>query len=397
MKLDEIRKEFPIFGYDPTLVYLDNAATTQKPQEVIERMNRYYMCENANIHRGNYPLSNHANKIYEDSKQTVCEWLEARSKEEIVYTKSSTEAINLVAYTCRNLLRPGENLVTTELEHSSNYFPWKELCKQTGAEFRVAKATETGTLEPEEIQKKIDGSTKLVAVTGMSNVTGFIPDLKSIIEMAHQQGALVLIDGTQLVVHKKVSVKELDCDFMSFSAHKMYGPMGLGVLYGKKHLLEQMPPFLFGGDMVIRGDHDKTCYREDSRKYEAGTQDLAAAVGLKATIDFLKKNNFEEMLEEERKLSVEMREVISEMNGIQILNRGRDSPVIICKTKHLGVYDLGVFLGLKNIAVRCGAHCAYPLMKRMENQGVCRISIGIYNNRKDIQKLATALKELKGL
>ena len=397
MRQDEIRKEFPIFAYDPSLVYLDNAATTQKPQEMLNRMNQYYMCENANIHRGNYPLSNRADQVYEDSRQTVCEWLDAESKEEIVYTKSSTEAINLIAYTYRSLIKPCENVVITELEHSSNYFPWKELCRRTGAEFRVAKATEYGTLELEEIQRLIDGNTKLVAVTGMSNVTGFMPDLKAIIGMAHEQGALVLVDGTQLVVHKKISVKELDCDFMCFSAHKMYGPMGLGVLYGKLNLLEQMPPFLFGGDMVARGEQDEICYRKSSRKYEAGTQNLAAAAGLKAAIDFLKKNRFEDMLEEERKLTIDMREAISEMNDIQILNRGRDSPIMICKMNHFGAYDLGVLLGLKNIAVRCGAHCAYPLMKRMKAQGICRISLGIYNNKEDIKKLVTALKELKGL
>ena len=261
MEAAQIRKSFPVFTQDPSLVYLDNAATSQKPQSVIDRLVQYYTFENANIHRGNYPLSNRASKLYEDSKQTVCNWLDAEDKEEIVYTKGSTEAINLVAAVLREQIKPGDNIVTTELEHSSNYFPWKELCEKTGADFRVAKAKKDGSLDPAAVLELMDEHTKLLAITGMSNAIGFQPDLKQLIPAAHEKGALVLVDGTQLVVHKKVSVRKLDCDFLSFSSHKLYGPMGLGVLYGKKKILESLPPFLFGGDMVMRGDGDRLVYR----------------------------------------------------------------------------------------------------------------------------------------
>ena len=394
MEAAQIRRSFPVFTQDPSLVYLDNAATSQKPQSVIDRLVQYYNFENANIHRGNYPLSNRASKLYEDSKQTVCNWLDAEDKEEIVYTKGSTEAINLVAAVLREQIKPGDNIVTTELEHSSNYFPWKELCEKTGADFRVAKAKKDGSLDPAAVLELMDEHTKLLAITGMSNAIGFQPDLKQLIPAAHEKGALVLVDGTQLVVHKKVSVRKLDCDFLSFSSHKLYGPMGLGVLYGKKKILESLPPFLFGGDMVMRGDGDRLVYRKDSQKFEAGTQNLAAAMGLKAVMDFLNENQFEELIEKERLLAASLREKLAALEGIQILNKGRASPITLFRSEHFGAYDIGVFLGLKNIAVRCGSHCAYPLMKRMELQSACRISMGIYNTEEDVKRLITALKGL---
>lgn len=394
MEAAQIRRSFPVFTQDPSLVYLDNAATSQKPQPVIDRLVQYYTFENANIHRGNYPLSNRASKLYEDSKQTVCNWLDAEDKEEIVYTKGSTEAINLVAAVLREQVKPGDNIVITELEHSSNYFPWKELCEKTGADFRVAKAKKDGSLDPAAVLELMDEHTKLLAITGMSNATGFQPDLKQLIPVAHEKGALVLVDGTQLVVHKKVSVRKLDCDFLSFSSHKLYGPMGLGVLYGKRKILESLPPFLFGGDMVMRGDGDRLVYRKDSQKFEAGTQNLAAAMGLKAAMDFLNENQFEELIEKERSLAASLREKLAALEGIQILNKGRDSPITLFRSERFGAYDIGVFLGLKNIAVRCGSHCAYPLMKRMELQSACRISMGIYNTEEDVKRLITALKGL---
>lgn len=394
MEAAQIRRSFPVFTQDPSLVYLDNAATSQKPQPVIDRLVQYYTFENANIHRGNYPLSNRASKLYEDSKQTVCNWLDAEDKEEIVYTKGSTEAINLVAAVLREQIKPGDNIVTTELEHSSNYFPWKELCEKTGADFRVAKAKKDGSLDPAAVLELMDEYTKLLAITGMSNAIGFQPDLKQLIPAAHEKGTLVLVDGTQLIVHKKVSVRKLDCDFLSFSSHKLYGPMGLGVLYGKKKILESLPPFLFGGDMVMRGDGDRLVYRKDSQKFEAGTQNLAAVMGLKAVMDFLNENQFEELIEKERLLAASLREKLAALEGIQILNKGRDSPITLFRSEHFGAYDIGVFLGLKNIAVRCGSHCAYPLMKRMELQSACRISMGIYNTEEDVKRLITALKGL---
>ena len=379
------------------LVYLDNAATSQKPEGVIDRVRQFYLSENSNIHRGNYPLSSRASEYYAHSKQTVSHWIDARTPEEIVYTKSSTEAINLVAAGMDGLTGPENNIVTTELEHSSNYFPWKELCRRTGVQFRVAEVEEDGSLKTEKLLKLIDCHTKLVAVTGMSNAGGFCPDLKKIISEAHNKGALVLVDATQLIVHRMISVRELDCDFLSFSSHKIYGPMGLGVLYGKQSCLELIPPLLYGGDMVLRGDGDQIIYKSNTEKFEGGTQNIGGALGLEAAIEFLQENEFEALLEHEKALAAYTRQRLEKIKGLHILNSGPDSPIILFEMDGIGAYDVGVLLGLKDIAVRCGSHCAYPLMKRLERQSLCRVSLAVYNTKEDSDRLAAALEGLNSL
>ena len=379
------------------LIYLDNAATSQKPEGVIDRVRQFYLSENSNIHRGNYPLSSRASEYYAHSKQTVSHWIDARTPEEIVYTKSSTEAINLVAAGMDGLTGPENNIVTTELEHSSNYFPWKELCRRTGVQFRVAEVEEDGSLKTEKLLKLIDCHTKLVAVTGMSNAGGFCPDLKKIISEAHNKGALVLVDATQLIVHRMISVRELDCDFLSFSSHKIYGPMGLGVLYGKQSCLELIPPLLYGGDMVLRGDGDQIIYKSNTEKFEGGTQNIGGALGLEAAIEFLQENEFEALLEHEKALAAYTRQRLEKIKGLHILNSGPDSPIILFEMDGIGAYDVGVLLGLKDIAVRCGSHCAYPLMKRLERQSLCRVSLAVYNTKEDSDRLAAALEGLNSL
>lgn len=397
MEQQEIRSKFPVFSQNKRLVYLDNAATSQKPEGVIDRVRQFYLSENSNIHRGNYPLSSRASEYYAHSKQTVSHWIDARTPEEIVYTKSSTEAINLVAAGMDGLTGPENNIVTTELEHSSNYFPWKELCRRTGVQFRVAEAEEDGSLKTEKLLKLIDCHTKLVAVTGMSNAGGFCPDLKKIISEAHNKGALVLVDATQLIVHRMISVRELDCDFLSFSSHKIYGPMGLGVLYGKQSCLELIPPLLYGGDMVLRGDGDQIIYKSNTEKFEGGTQNIGGALGLEAAIEFLQENEFEALLEHEKALAAYTRQKLEKIKGLHILNFGPDSPIILFEMDGIGAYDVGVLLGLKDIAVRCGSHCAYPLMKRLEHQSLCRVSLAVYNTKEDSDRLAAALEGLNSL
>lgn len=397
MEQQEIRSKFPVFSQNKRLVYLDNAATSQKPEGVIDRVRQFYLSENSNIHRGNYPLSSRASEYYAHSKQTVSHWIDARTPEEIVYTKSSTEAINLVAAGMDGLTGPENNIVTTELEHSSNYFPWKELCRRTGVQFRVAEAEEDGSLKTEKLLKLIDCHTKLVAVTGMSNAGGFCPDLKKIISEAHNKGALVLVDATQLIVHRMISVRELDCDFLSFSSHKIYGPMGLGVLYGKQSCLELIPPLLYGGDMVLRGDGDQIIYKSNTEKFEGGTQNIGGALGLEAAIEFLQENEFEALLEHEKALAAYTRQRLEKIKGLHILNFGPDSPIILFEMDGIGAYDVGVLLGLKDIAVRCGSHCAYPLMKRLERQSLCRVSLAVYNTKEDSDRLAAALERLNSL
>ena len=394
MSKESIRAFFPIFRNDERLVYLDNAATTQKPEAVIRRLEQFYCLENANIHRGNYPLSLKASEAYQRSKESVCQWIDAASSEEIAYTKGSTEAINLVARGIEGQIRPEDNVVITELEHSSNYFPWKELCRRTNAQLRIAEVEKNGALQCESVLRQVDEHTKILAITGMSNVTGECPDLDRIIAKAHEKGALVFVDATQLIVHRKISVQKLDCDFLSFSSHKLYGPMGLGVLYGKRALLAQMEPLLYGGDMVMRGEKDRIVYKEGCGKFEGGTQNVEAALGFAAALDFLRGHDFEQLLEQERQLAAYAKEKLQALPFVRVFYSGPASPILLFEVCGMGAYDTGVFLGLRGIAVRCGAHCAYPLMKRMGVSSVCRASLAVYNTQEDVDRFVQALIDL---
>lgn len=394
MSKESIRAFFPIFRNDERLVYLDNAATTQKPEAVIRRLEQFYCLENANIHRGNYPLSLKASEAYQRSKESVCQWIDAASSEEIAYTKGSTEAINLVARGIEGQIRPEDNVVITELEHSSNYFPWKELCRRTNAQLRIAEVEKNGALQCESVLRQVDEHTKILAITGMSNVTGECPDLDRIIAKAHEKGALVFVDATQLIVHRKISVQKLDCDFLSFSSHKLYGPMGLGVLYGKRDLLAQMEPLLYGGDMVMRGEKDRIVYKEGCGKFEGGTQNVEAALGFAAALDFLRGHDFEQLLEQERQLAAYAKEKLQALPFVRVFYSGPASPILLFEVCGMGAYDTGVFLGLRGIAVRCGSHCAYPLMKRMGVSSVCRASLAVYNTQEDVDRFVQALIDL---
>ena len=394
----KIRNEFPIFhNLREPFIYLDNAATTQKPRSVIERMEKFYFYENANIHRGLYPLSTKASDVYEEARDTVREWIDAESAEEVVFTKSSTEAVNLAAAALfESRIRSGSNVVVTELEHSSNYFPWEHQCIRNGCEFRVAKANGTGEISEKEILKHMDSGTSLIAVTGMSNATGVMPALERLIRKAHEHSIPVFVDATQLIAHKKISVRKLDCDLLCFSGHKLYGPMGVGVLYGKKELLTQMAPFLYGGDMVQLGDRRQIRFREDPGKYEAGTQNIAGAAGLAAALKFLEKNRFEaELLPYEEQLSVYLAKKMEQIPGVVKSGpKEQISSIYSFSLKDCAAYDIGVFLAASGIAVRSGAHCAYPLMKRMGQDATVRISLSFYNTTEEIDLLADRLRVL---
>lgn len=401
MKVQEFRQEFPFFDGKGTMkweprIYFDNGATTQKPQAVIRRLVQYYSYENANIHRGDYPLSSRAENLYEHARETVAEWLDAETPEEIVFTRGSTEAINLAASCAgETWLGPGDNLVVTEMEHSSDYFPWKHQCETRGAEFRVAAAGADGTLQAGAVISRMDQRTRLVAVTAMSNVTGFRPDVKQIIKKAHELGIPVLVDASQELAHHRVSVSSLDCDFLVFSGHKVYGPMGVGVLYGKRRWLEELQPYLYGGGMVQKGDWGRTVYRKDPGKYEAGTQNIAGVLGLEAALEFLGQYDFSELEAHERQLGRCLREQLGEIPGIRLLGTETDSPVQVFEPAWMGAYDMGVLLGNRGIAVRSGAHCAYALMERMGKESICRVSLGFYNTVREIQEFVQAVKDLQ--
>lgn len=396
MDIKTLRGEFPFFYQSESpLIYLDNGATTQKPQGVLQRLMKYYMEENANIHRGNYPLGNRADELYQHARLTVAQWLDAEEPEEIVFTRGSTEAVNLVASSVRETwLRPGDNVIVTELEHSSNYFPWKHQCGQCRAELRVAKAEQDGSILADNVIALMDERTRLVAVTAMSNVTGFRPDIRRIIRAAHEKGSYVLVDASQEIVHHTISVRKMECDFLCFSGHKIYGPMGIGVLYGKRKLLEEMQPYLYGGDMVERGDCGCIQYRKDPGKYEAGTQNIAGVLGLEAALDFLRRHVFSEIIRYEEQLGRYLRKRLSGILGVRLLGPDIDTPVLTFEVEGYGAYDVGVLLGNHGIAVRCGAHCAYPLMKRMDRESTCRISLACYNTKEEVDQLAEYLERL---
>ena len=398
MDISRIREDFPIFQNQiQPFVYMDNGATAQKPLAVVERLRNFYLYENSNIHRGSYPLSSHASNMYEKARECIRDWIDAEYADEIVFTKGSTEAINLAACALFEAwVRPGDNVIVTELEHSSNFFPWKHWCERSGADFHVAEADKDGSLDAQAVLSLIDGRTKLVAVTAMSNVTGFRPSLDIMIREAHRQGARVLVDASQEIVHQTVSVNQMECDFLCFSGHKLYGPMGTGVLYGKREYLKEMPPYLYGGDMVEKGDTGIISYKTEPGKFEAGTQNIAGILGLEAAITYLKEQGFDSLVRYEAELSVYARKRLGQLDGIHILGPDIISPVITLEAEHLGAYDLGVLLANRGIAVRCGAHCAYPLIRRMGKESICRISLAIYNTREEIDYMAEALEDILG-
>lgn len=393
--INEIRKEFPLFQREDPLIYFDNGATTQKPKAVIERLAKYYREENANIHRGSYPLSNRASVLYEHARATVAKWLDAEAPEEVVFTKGCTEAINLAAAAVgETWLQQGDNVVVTELEHSSNFYPWQHQCEKYGANLRIAEAQNDGSILADAVINLIDKRTKLVAITAMSNVTGFRPDLHRIIEAAHEKGCYVLVDAAQEIAHHIVSVRKMDCDFLCFSSHKIYGPMGVGVLYGKKKLLEELKPYLYGGDMVEKGDCGCICYRRDPGKFEAGTQNIEGALGLEAALEFLQQHDFEKLIQYEQQLGRYLKEQLQRISGIHLLGSDVSASVISFEADAFGAYDIGVLLGNYGIAVRCGAHCAYPLMMRMGRESSCRVSLAFYNTKEEVDRLVNYLNML---
>lgn len=393
-----VRKDFPILCSpegEKNLVFLDSAATTQKPEAVIQRLSDYYRYENTNIHRGSYPLSLRAERCFEQARRTVQQWLGAPRAEEILFTKSATESLNLLAHSVLAVwANPGDNVVVTELEHASNYYPYREQCRIRGLEFRVAPVHADGTLDLTAMRSLIDGRTKLVSITAMSNVTGLCPELPPLIQLAHGKGALVSVDASQAVAHHRMNVEELGCDFLSFSGHKLYGPMGCGVLYGRAGLLERMPAFLWGGGMLERGTDGLVIYRDAPGRFEAGTPNLEAVLGLAAAIEYLEEKDFSFLLTYERELSEQLLEGLKAVPGLCLHGPESISPIVTFSMKGYGAYDVGTFLGAAGVSIRCGAHCAYPLMERMGLESSCRVSLGIYNDSRDLDLLTERLKEL---
>ncbi len=393
----EIRSDFPILArevYGKPLVYLDNAATSQKPRVVIETLSRLYREENANIHRGVHHLSERCTELYEQARMKVARMLGVEDRGEIIFTSGATAAINLVARSYGELaFCEGDNIVVSEMEHHSNIVPWQLVCQQRGVEIRVLPFDEEGRLEVERLEGLIDERTRIVAVTQASNVLGTMPDVADVVRKAHAKGVPVMVDGCQGVVHARVDVKALDCDFYAFSSHKLYGPAGVGVLYGKREWLEKMPPFLGGGDMVGRVSFEGTTYAELPLKFEAGTANYIDAIGLAAAIDYLEGLDRTALLKWEAELLTDATERLSRIDGLRIYGTTAEKCSIVSfNVEGVHNYDLGMILDKLGIAVRTGAHCADPVMDHYGVRGMCRASMAFYNTHEEVEALAAGVE-----
>lgn len=397
-EVEKIREEFPILSrevYGKPLVYLDNGATAQKPARVIETLARLYREENANIHRGVHYLSERCTALYEDARRTIAEALGTPDTGEVIFTAGATAAINTVAYSfCERFLSAGDNIVVSEMEHHSNIVPWQMMCERKGAELRVLPFDDEGNLCVERLEELLDGRTKVVAVTQASNTLGTMPDLNPIIAKAHSVGAVVMVDGCQGFVHSEVNVRELDCDFYAFSSHKLYGPNGVGVLYGKRRWLEEMPPFLGGGDMVKKVTFERTTYADLPLKFEAGTANYIDAIGLAEAVKFLRGLDREGVLSHERALLDYATEELLKIEGLRIYGKAeRKCSIVSFNVEGIHNFDLGAVLDRSGVAIRTGAHCADPVMAHYGVQGMARASFALYNTFEEVDALVAGVKK----
>ncbi len=397
-----LKKDFPIFATKSVkkdgkeLIYLDSASTTQKPESVITAITDYYKTSNANIHRGIYTLSEKATIQYEDVRKKTATFINAGTPEEIIFTRNTTEAINLLAYTFgEKHIKQDDEIIVSELEHHSNLVPWQEVVKRKKAKLKVIPIKSDYTPDMDEYHKILSPKTKLVAITSMSNVFGTKTPLKEIIEAAHKKNALVLVDGAQSAAHQKTDVQALNCDFFTMSSHKMLGPTGVGILYGKKELLADLPPFMFGGDMIKSVSQYDSEYADPPVKFEAGTPNIGGIMGFGAALDYINKIGFKTIEENDKKLFEYAVKKLSEIEGINLLIPPADKagPVISFTLKDIHPHDIAAVLDQDNICIRAGHHCAQPLMEKLGIPATARISFHIYNTPEDIDKTCDSLKK----
>lgn len=392
-----IRKDFPILSREVNgkgLIYLDSGATAQKPECVIELINRLHREYNANIHRGVHYLSEQMTQMYEAARERIREFVGAAEREEVIFTAGATASLNTVAYAwSERYLSAGDNIIVSEMEHHSNIVPWQVVAARKGAQIRVLPFDNEGRLMVERLDELIDSRTRLVAVTQASNTLGTRPDLKSIIEKAHATGAHVVVDGCQGVVHGGVNVQALGCDFYAFSGHKLYGPTGIGVLYGRRELLESMPPFLCGGDMVDRVSFEKTTYAPLPLKFEAGTANFIGAIGLGEAVRYLSELDLSAVERHEAELTLYAHEQLEQIDGMCIYGKCSDkSSIVSFNVDGVHHYDMGMILDKLGIAVRTGQHCAEPVMAHYGVTGMCRASIAMYNTKQEIDALCRGVQ-----
>ncbi|MBO6183007.1 MAG: cysteine desulfurase [Acidaminococcaceae bacterium] len=399
----EFRKDFPILAQTMNgqpLVYLDNGATTQKPEHVVRALCGYYGGCNANPHRGAYELSVKATEIYEQARVRVQRFINAARPEEIIFTKNATEALNLVAYSYGlNFIQPGDEIVISVAEHHSNLVPWQQVARQRGAKLKYIYLEEDGNLSEEDIETKITEKTKIVAVTHVSNVLGLVNDVRRVADKAHGVGAVCVVDGAQSAAHMQVDVQRLGADFFAFSGHKLLSPMGIGVLYGRKKLLEKMPPFLMGGDMIEYVEEQDTTFAELPAKFEAGTQNVGGAAGLTAAIDYLERFTFGRIEQIEKDLLNYALHRLRELPFIELYGcdtrRNNKTGIITFNVRDVHPHDVATILDARGVAIRAGHHCAQPLMRYLGQNATCRASFYLYNTREDIDRWIEALQQVR--
>ena len=402
LDVEKVRKDFPILGQEvrgKPLVYLDSAATSQKPRAVIDAVARYYLQDNANVHRGVHLLSERATKEYEGAREKVRRFINAARAEEIIFVRGTTEAINLVAQTYgRTRVRAGDEVLITEMEHHSDIVPWQLLCEEKGAVLRVAPIDDDGQLLVDELQRMLGPRTRLLALAHVSNTLGTINPVRRIVEIAHRQGIPVLLDGAQAAPHFPIDVRALDCDFYAFSGHKLFGPTGIGVLYGRSELLEEMPPWQGGGDMISSVTFEKTTWNKLPYKFEAGTPDIAGAIGLGAAIDYVSALGLPAIAAHEHDLLGYATEALHQIPGLRLVGTAKEkASVLSFLFGEVHPHDIGTILDREGIAIRTGHHCAQPLMRRLGIAATARASLAFYNRREDVDALVAGLHKVQGV
>lgn len=397
-KVKNSKNDFPCLNQEingHALCYLDNAATTLKPQHVIDKITHYYTSLSSNVHRGIHKLSQDSTIAYEKTRMLVKDFINARAEEEIIFTSGTTASINTVAYSYGDFIREGDEIIVSEMEHHSDIVPWQMLCERKGASIKVLPMNDKGELNLEKLKEIVNEKTKLVAVVYISNSLGTINPVKEIIEIIrNQSNAKILIDGAQVVAHKKIDVQKLDCDFFTFSAHKLFGPTGFGILYGKKEILDAMPPFFGGGDMIDKVSFEGTTYNSLPNKFEAGTPHIAGSIGLGAAIEYINELGIENIATHENELTEYGLARLNEIEGLRILGQAKDRTTVFSFVID-GIHgqDLGMVLDQSAIAVRIGHHCTQPVMEHFKVDSTVRASLSFYNTKQDIDRLVEAIKK----
>ena len=391
------KNDFPIL-LNRDITYLDSGATTQKPIEVIKTIDEFYENNNANPHRGAYKLSQDATEVYENTRTKIAKFINAENREQIIFSKNATESLNLIAYSYgMENVKEGDEVVLSIMEHHSNLVPWQKVCKTKNASLKYMYLNDNYEISDEEIESKITDKTKVVGITHVSNVLGTINNVKKVIKVAHKHGAVVVVDASQSIPHMKINVQDLDCDFLVFSGHKMLAPLGIGVLYGKKELLENMTPFLMGGDMIEYVYEQETTFASLPNKFEAGTQNVEGVVGLGAAIDYIEKTGYEKIDEIERKVVSYAKDKLSKLNYLELYltsNEENHSAVISFNIKGVHPHDVASILDSQGVCVRSGNHCAQPLMRYFGIDSTCRASFYFYNTKEDVDRLVAGLEKV---